>query len=339
MIPVVIGLVRFTIDIDPLDRMAKGSTVRQDADWFEARFAGSNLLELFIETEAEGDAVDPALLASVAEIEAKLEAWPEIDTVVTLSDAIAETHRAFAPDLAAEAAIPSDPGIIGEYLFLFDMAGGEGVDALVDADRRVLHLIARVPSNALRGTFELGNRAAHLAEPLLPNGLTLEPSGMTYMFGGFLDDLIAGQNQALAFSLISVAVLMIIGLRSFKVGMWSMIPNALPTAVVLGYLGLVYDQVDSDSLIAVLMAVGIGVDDTIHFLMRYRLESARHDPDVAIARTSASPARRSSSRPSSSRWASCPWRSATTCPSACSASCCRWPWSWPWWGTSSSSPR
>ena len=65
-----------------------------------------------------------------------------------------------------------------------------------------------------------------------------------------------------------------------------MIPNALPLIVLGGTMGLIQDDTDSDTLIMAMLAIGIGVDDTIHFLMRYRIESSRGEaPKEAIAAT------------------------------------------------------
>ena len=65
-----------------------------------------------------------------------------------------------------------------------------------------------------------------------------------------------------------------------------MIPNAFPLLVLGGTLGLVYDEVDSDTLFLAMLAIGIGVDDTIHFLMRFRLERSRStDRQEALIRT------------------------------------------------------
>ena len=68
---------------------------------------------------------------------------------------------------------------------------------------------------------------------------------------------------------------MIIWMKSVRIGLWSMLPNLLPILVLGGYLGLFYDEIDSDTITIAMIAIGIGVDDTIHFLMRWRFESAR----------------------------------------------------------------
>ena len=80
--------------------------------------------------------------------------------------------------------------------------------------------------------------------------------------------------------------MMVVGLRSLRVGLWSMVPNLLPLVALGGFAALVWDPVDSDTLIIAMMAIGIGVDDTVHFLVRYRLEASRTpDREQAISRT------------------------------------------------------
>lgn len=80
--------------------------------------------------------------------------------------------------------------------------------------------------------------------------------------------------------------MMIVGLGSLRVGLISMIPNLIPLLVLGGWLGWTWDQVDSDAFAIALLALGIGVDDTIHFLGRYRLEGARFGTAAdAIRRT------------------------------------------------------
>ena len=72
---------------------------------------------------------------------------------------------------------------------------------------------------------------------------------------------------------------MMLCIRRFWAALISMIPNALPLIVLGGYLGLTWDKVDSDLAFIALIAIGIGVDDTIHFLTRLRLETLRTDND------------------------------------------------------------
>jgi len=79
---------------------------------------------------------------------------------------------------------------------------------------------------------------------------------------------------------------MIVALASLRSALWSVVPNVFPLLVLGGVLGGVFQYVDSDTLALGLLAIGIGVDDTIHFLVRYRLELPRsRSRQEALART------------------------------------------------------
>ena len=93
--------------------------------------------------------------------------------------------------------------------------------------------------------------------------------------GSFLDTILSGQRRGLIFVFFVISILMSMGLRSFRAGMWSMLPNALPLLALGGYLGWSWEKVDSDVLIIAMVAIGIGVDDTIHFFTRYKTEFTR----------------------------------------------------------------
>ena len=92
--------------------------------------------------------------------------------------------------------------------------------------------------------------------------------------------------MGLVFAFTLILLLMILWMKSVRIGLWSMVPNLLPILTLAGYLGLFYDEVDSDTITIAMIAIGIGVDDTIHFLMRLRFESARSDCSLeALHRT------------------------------------------------------
>ena len=79
---------------------------------------------------------------------------------------------------------------------------------------------------------------------------------------------------------------MLLAVRALRPGVLSMIPNVIPAVAVAAYCGFFWEQTDSDTFTPMIMALGIGVDDTIHFLVRFRIERERGYPvEEAIRRT------------------------------------------------------
>lgn len=103
-------------------------------------------------------------------------------------------------------------------------------------------------------------------------------------FIGFASLAFVPSPVMLLFSFVAIALVMMIGLRSLRNGALSMLPNVLPLAFLGGYVGLTRERADSDMMIVAMIAIGIAVDDTIHYMMRFRIESQRTSDVVAAAR-------------------------------------------------------
>ena len=125
-----------------------------------------------------------------------------------------------------------------------------------------------------------------LAAEEFGEGASMEVTGLQALLGEWLGAIIGGQQKGLLFSCVIIALMMMLALRSVWLGLWSMLPNLLPLWVLGGCLAWVYREVDSDTLILAMLAIGVGVDDTIHFLMRYRTEMAKTSESAeAVRRT------------------------------------------------------
>lgn len=277
----VFGLTQLNIDAAFLDRFAPGSRLRADSDWLQAHFVGSETLDVFVSfAETEG-LLQGDRWAALTAAEADLRALEGVDQVTSVVGLLGEVHAALGG-----VGTPTARDAVAQELLLFESAGGEGLDRLIDFERREARLNVRLETASLRVLAERSRAAGAAVQARLPPDATVFAASMVTLLGAWLDEIIAGQRNGVLVSAGVIALMMVAGLRSLRVGLWSMLPNLLPLVVLFGGLALVWDPVDSDTLIVAMMALGIGVDDTVHFLMRYRLEAARSaDTEAALART------------------------------------------------------
>ncbi|MDF1563578.1 MAG: MMPL family transporter [Deltaproteobacteria bacterium] len=255
------------------DRLAPRNQVRQDHHFLIDHFGGSNIMELYLEAPEVDGLLEPAVMQGVAALAAEARALPEVSAVFSLVDLMEQLHRSLDP--GAKGALPATREALAQYLLLFEMSGGEELERLVDADRRKMHLTVRLPDEGFRSTAEVGRKLEEAGRRLIPEEVRVWATGHTLLFGMWLDDVIAGQRRGLGLSLAVIAFMMIISVRSLRMGLWSMIPNVLPLLALGGYLALTTAAVDTDLMMVAMLAIGIGVDDTIHFLTRYCIERER----------------------------------------------------------------
>ena len=96
------------------------------------------------------------------------------------------------------------------------------------------------------------------------------------------DYLVMNELQSFGLSLLVISVMLLVIFNSFKAGLISLIPNVVPSFLVLGVLGLLDIPLDFYTMMLAPIAVGIAVDDTIHFVSVYRTEVIK-DGDIRRA--------------------------------------------------------
>jgi predicted RND superfamily exporter protein len=277
-----LGLTRLEIEADFAKRFQEDNPIRQDLLWFEERFAGTTGLDIYVEVPNADGLYDPEVFARIAKYQDTLTELPRVDTAFSLVNLMREIHEELTIGMEDVGPLPDTRQGLAQYLLLFEMGGGRDLDRLIDFERRKIRITLRLNDEGFRANALVAGKAVALAPQILGRSVTVEPSGLTFMLGDWLDEILAGQRNGLLLSLSTITFMMMLALRSIRAGLWSMLPNVLPLLVLGGYLGGTWDYVDSDTLIFAIMAIGIGVDDTVHFLVRYRIEEAR-TPDTITA--------------------------------------------------------
>jgi predicted RND superfamily exporter protein len=277
-----LGITQLKITADFPKRFAEDSRIRQDLAWFEERYAGTTGLDIYVEVPETDGLFDPVAFGRIAAYQDALTELPTVDNALSLVDLMREIHRELNVGIEGAGPLPATRQAMAQYLLLFEMAGGRDLDRLIDFDRHTMRITLRLNDEDFRANAAVAEEAVELAGPILGGMATVEPSGLAFLLGDWLDEILAGQRNGLTASLLMVTVMMALALRSIRAGMWSMIPNILPLLTLGGVVGGLWDYVDSDTFLIAVIAIGIGVDDTIHFLVRFRIEQARC-PDTATA--------------------------------------------------------
>ena len=280
------GTPYFTFDADFYRRFDESNTLTVDTDWFKTNFRGTNMLELYVETDQKNGLFDADRLRSIAAYQQAISERPNVESATSLVDLFKSIHAAMVPVRAAADPLPDSRELLAQYLLLFESSGGEELSRIVDFDRREMVIGIRLSGDGARSTAQEGQAIQDMAPQYLKADTRAETTGLVFLLGFFFEEILGGQRNGLILSFALIALLMSIGLYSLRVGLISMIPNLLPVGVIVGMMGFCFTHVDSDVVLILIIAIGIGVDDTIHFLTRFRTEIFRgSDPRTAVAET------------------------------------------------------
>lgn len=284
MVTAIVGVWMLEVETDFADRLNADHPVRVDQQWFLEHFDGAHVVDVYL-TAAERDGVlEDDVWDGLVTLQEQAEGIAGVDQVASLVPLMKTAHSALAPD--SDDVVPRGRRALAQYLLLFETGGGEDLDRILDFERQRTRIALRLSDGGVRAIAVAGNEATTRANAVFGDAIEARATGMSFLMGDWLDEILTGQRNSLIASFILIAVMMTIALRNARVGLASMVPNLLPLLCYGGFLGLFWDSVDSDGIIVAILAIGIGVDDTIHFLVRYRIERDRGvGRDEAIRRT------------------------------------------------------
>ncbi len=144
---------------------------------------------------------------------------------------------------------------------------------LVEPRNRSALVYARVPdlgARALLPVFDRLNERLRSVESRYP-GYTLEPTGLLPVHVRTIDRLVATLARSLFVAIPVIFLTLMVAFRSARLAAASLVPNGLPLAAIATYLVVTGGHVGIAGALSFTVALGIAVDDTIHFIDRYRL--------------------------------------------------------------------
>ena len=135
-----------------------------------------------------------------------------------------------------------------------------------------------------REVLELDARAQAWLEGYAPNIVRAQGSGAALMFSHIGQRNIRAMLLGTTIALVGISILLIAGLRSLRLGLLSLVPNCVPGVMGFGVWGLAKGEVGLALSVVVAMTIGIVVDDTVHFLGKYRRARREHghSPEDAV---------------------------------------------------------
>jgi len=257
--------------------------IRQDTDYFESIMAGTDNLDIILETQERDGLKKPQYLAFMRTFQSWAEALPAVDKTVSAADFIEEMHWGFNAEDPAFRTIPDDPQLVSQYLFIYD---GEDLFDFVDREFRISHVSLSINTHPANEIAALMDKIRGYLSDHAPPGLQWEIAGNSRLFADMEELLVKGQVYSLWGSLILIFLLMLFLWRSLGSALVCMIPNISPILLIFIVMGLFGFWLDMATAMIASVAVGIAVDDTIHIYHGYiRRINTGVRPVQALART------------------------------------------------------
>jgi predicted RND superfamily exporter protein len=266
---------------DPVSLLGVRHPMIQDIQTLNSRMAGAQLLYVIVEGSAPGTFREPGMLDRLAQIEKAITESGRFDTAVSLADHISFINRELNGGRPEMYRIPTLRDQIEQYLLLFSRSD---LKSFVTADLRRANILVRYKTfnsaKVGRDVAAILDKIKTIAGPELSVHVTsksilLSQAGQNMVYSNLL---------SLILLILAVGAMIAFAYRSIRLGLIALVPNVLPASAIFVAMALFGIPLDPGTSLAADVALGISLDDTIHFMHAFRRRFAEGD-DINRATT------------------------------------------------------
>lgn len=245
---------------------------RGDNDYVTEHLTGFESIEYSLNAGDSGGVSNPAYLKKVDEFAQWYRKQPGVMYVGTLTDTMKRLNKNMHGDDEAYYRLPEERDLSAQYLLLYELSLPFGLDLnnQINIDKSSTRFTAILESVSTQHALALEKRAQKWLRENAPPEMASHGASPLIMFSHIakrnIDSMMIGNTLAL----LLISAILIAVLRSFKLGLISTVPNLVPMFMTFGLWGWVVGEIGLAVSVVAPVALGIIVDDTVHFLSKFR---------------------------------------------------------------------
>ena len=275
MLIAVLALTAGTLRIELDDNFIKYFDHRYDfrraTDFATDNLTGFDVIEYSLPSGEPGGINNPWYLNKVEEFANWYRTQPGVVHVITITDTMKQLNKSMHGDDVGYHRIPETRSLAAQYLLLYEMSLPFGLDLnnRINVDKSATRLTVIMRDTTTTQLRQMDERARNWLAQNAPEVMFTYGSGLSIMFAHISERNIDSMLGASFMALVLISAILMFALRSFKLGLVSLVPNLAPAFMAFGLWGMVVGQVGLAISVLVALTLGIVVDDTIHFISKY----------------------------------------------------------------------
>ncbi len=279
----VVGMLRMKDESRIVDDLPEDNPVLADLRFFEKNFHGVMPLEIVIDTKKKGAALKDATLKRLEKLEDTLAMYPEFSRPLSIVDAVKFTKQAFYGGDPARYELLNSTDKTFILPYVENASGRQGMaKAFMDSTRQTTRVTVQMADVGTTRMDVLLEKLRAQTDSLFESDkykVTFTGTSVVFLKGsGYL---VSNLITSLFWAIVLIVALMAVLFNSFRILIVSLIPNMIPLIVTAGLMGFFHIPIKPSTMLVFGIALGIAVDNAIHFLARYRLELKLTGNDLA----------------------------------------------------------
>jgi predicted RND superfamily exporter protein len=255
------GATRIQVETDFLTFFSPQSVIRQDYDRIADTLAGTQPLFVVVQGKEAQAMSRFETLQAMHDLQVFMEKHPKVDQTISLVDYLFVVRKALDPEITSRA--PQSQQEVAQVLLLIDPTE---LRPVVTPNFVRANIVVRTRLSASGELRSFVESVEKFAADRFIGSVSVKPTGGVVLLNRSADTLARGQVISLLQIVAVLLVILSILFLSIRVGLLSLVPNVVPIAMLFGIMGWFGVSLNVSTSMIAAIAIGIAVDDTIHFL-------------------------------------------------------------------------
>ena len=270
----IIGLYQIRVSGSLIEDMPKTKAFFKDIKFFENEFGGIMPLEILVDTKKEKGVMKLSTLKRMDKINEVIESFPELSKPVSVVNLVKYSKQAYYKGKPKYYQLPTsqEQNYIFEYTKNSD-GNSNMLNNFVDSTGQFARITTFMKDIGTDKMNVIQERLSQIVKKEFPSErYNVSFTGKALVFLKGTNYLIGNLVFSLSLAILLISLFMAWMFRSFRMILISIIPNMLPLLITAGLMGFFGIPIKPSTILVFSIAFGISVDDTIHFLAKYRQE-------------------------------------------------------------------
>ncbi|MCW1953015.1 MAG: MMPL family transporter [Flavobacteriia bacterium] len=270
----IIGIYQIKTSGSPIEDMPKDKTFYKDIRFFEQEFNAVMPIEILVDTKRPNGVLRASSLKQLDALSQFIEDTPELSKPISIVNLVKYSKQAYYNKLPKYYQLPTNQ----ERGFILSAAqnsksNNELLKNFTDSTGQIARISTAIKDVKTDQMEAVESNLLLEIKKLFPEDrFDVLVTGKALLFLKGTKYLIKNLIMSLALAIFLIALFMAYLFRSFRMIVISLIPNLLPLLVTAGLMGFIGVPIKPSTILVFSIAFGISVDDTIHFLAKYRQE-------------------------------------------------------------------
>jgi len=270
MVPGIFGAMRLDVDTDLNQIFKAEAPISKATTAITERLHGTTGISVIIEAQSEGALEEPALLKAIESLQSFLNHQPSVGKTTSAVDYLKIMNKAFHDGNPYYDALPKARDEISQYLLMYSLADPlKMLDRYMDYSRKIGKISFRSSLTGSSSLMKLKQLIEKRCTELFPSSVSCNVTSDPLLIASTAQIVSRGVLFSFGLAASAISIIMFLLFRSFKIGVMAMIPNLLPLLSILALMGWTGIDFNLGTSLIVCVAIGIAVDNTIHFLVRF----------------------------------------------------------------------